>query len=215
MGGNVPSDSVATGNVTIVAGSETSTGTIRILTRGTSQTSEQILLPKSSATVTYSGGLASQAVNSYITSLVLERAATSQSVCFPLPFLAGVLANSDVSLQYVALETLNQQSVQHLRLQNSFASQPNLQRLAEFAVFDLWLDASTALPLRLSFIRRDGGGSAPRIPVDMYFMVYKTVSGLAYPSQFSISVNGTPWANVTILSVTFNTGLTDSSFSVQ
>lgn len=39
MGGSVPSDSAATGNVTIIAGSETTTGTIRILTRGTDQSS--------------------------------------------------------------------------------------------------------------------------------------------------------------------------------
>jgi hypothetical protein len=215
MGGTVPQDSVATGNVIIVAGSQTSTGTIRILTRGTSQTSEQILLPDSSAAVTYSGGIANQEINSITTSLSLQRAATSQSVCFPLPFLTGALANSDISVEYVALEALNQESVQHLRLQNSFASQPDFHQLAEFAVFDVWLDASNALPLRISFIRRDGGGSAPRIPVDAYFTSYKTVSGIAYPSQIGISLNGTPWTTITISSVTFNTGLTDSSFSVQ
>src|ERR1700687_4223002 len=54
MGGNVPSDSVATGSIKIVAGSQTSTGTIRILTRGTDQSSEQITLPEATRTVTYS-----------------------------------------------------------------------------------------------------------------------------------------------------------------
>jgi hypothetical protein len=215
MGGTVPPDSVATGSVTIVAGSLTSNGTIRILTRGTSQTSEQILLPESSTTVTYSGGFANQTVDSTTTGLSLERAATAQSVCFPLPFLAGALANLDVSLQYVGLETLNQQSVQHFRLQNSFASQRIFQQLAEFAVFDVWLDASSALPARISFVRRDGGGSVPRIPMDAYFTNYRTVSGIAYPSQISISLNGTPWTTVTISNVAFNTGLSDSNFSIQ
>ena len=215
MGGTVPSDSVATGKVTIVAGSQTSTGTIRILTRGTNQTSEQILLPESSATVTYSDGLATQTINSTATSLPLERAATSQSVCFPLPFVTGAFANSDVSLEYVGVETLNQQSVQHIRLENSFASQPNFQQLAEFAVFDVWLDTSTALPLKISFVRWDGGEPAPRIPVDTYFTSYRTVSGIAYPWQINVSRNGTPWSTIAISNITFNTGLTDSSFSIQ
>src|SRR5207244_9922593 len=42
MGGSVPSDSTANGTVTTVAGSQTESGSVIILTRGTDQTSEQI-----------------------------------------------------------------------------------------------------------------------------------------------------------------------------
>jgi hypothetical protein len=215
MGGAAPSDSVATGNVTIVAGSQTSTGTIRILTRGTNQSSEQITLPQSTYSVTYSQGLADETINSATTSISTERTVTSQSVCFPLPFLAAALANPDDSIQYVALETVGEQSLQHLRIQNTFASQPILQQFAALATFDVWLDATTALPLRISFVRRNASGAAPRIPVDAYFASYQTTSGIAYPSQIKISFNGTPWTTIAINNVSFNTGLTDSNFSVQ
>jgi len=215
MGGAVPADSAATGSITIVAGSQTSTGTVRILSRGTDQSSEQITLPQSTNTLTYSRGLASETLDATAKSLSLERTATSQSVCFPLPFLAAALANADESVQYVALETLGQQSLQHLRIQNTFASQPNFQQFAGFATFDVWLDANTSLPQRISFIRRNGGGSTPSIPMDAYFSNYKTTSGLAYPTQINLSLNGTPWTTITITSVAFNTGLTDSNFSVQ
>jgi hypothetical protein len=215
MGGTVPSDSVATGSVTMVAGSQTSTGTIRILTRGTNQSSEQITLPQSTYSVTYSAGLASESINSSTASIPIERTVTSQSVCFPLPFLAAALANLDESIQYVALETLGEQSLQHLRIQNTFASQPDFQQFSGFATFDLWLDANTSLPQRISFVRRNGSGATPRIPLDAYFSAYKTTSGVAYPTQINLSLNGTPWTTITINSVAFNTGLTDSSFSVQ
>jgi hypothetical protein len=215
MGGTVPADSVATGNVTIVAGSQTSTGTIRILTRGTNQSSERITLPQSSYSVTYSGGLADETINSTTTSIPSERTVTSQSVCFPLPFLAAAIANADDSIQYVALETVGEQSLQHIRIQNTFASQPTLQQLADFTIFDVWLDASTSLPQRISFVRRNGSGAVPRIPVDAYFSSYKTTSGAAYPTQINLSLNGTPWTTITINSVAFNTGLTDSNFSIQ
>jgi hypothetical protein len=215
MGGAAPSDSVATGSVTIVAGSQTSTGTIRILTRGTNQSSEQITLPQSTYSVTYSQGLADETINSATTSISTERTVTSQSVCFPLPFLAAALANPDESIQYVALETVGQQSLQHLRIRNTFASQPDFQQFAGFATFDLWLDASTSLPQRISFVRRNGSGATPRIPLDAYFSSYKTTSGVAYPTQINLSLNGTPWTAITITSVAFNTGLADSNFSVQ
>jgi hypothetical protein len=215
MGGTVPTDSVATGSVTIVVGSQTSTGTIRILTRGSNQSSEQITLPQSTYSVTYSGGLADETTNSATTSLPTERTVTSQSVCFPLPFHAAALANADDSIQYVALETVGQESLQHIRIQNTFTSQPIFQQFAALATFDVWLDAATALPQRISYVRRDASGAAPRIPVDVYFAAYQTTSGIAYPSQIKVSFNGTPWTTITINSVAFNTGLTDSSFSVQ
>jgi hypothetical protein len=216
MGGAVPADSVATGSVTMVAGSQTSIGTIRILTRGTNQSSEQITLPQSTYSVTYSAGLADESINSAApASIPFERTVTSQSVCFPLPFLAAALGNPDESIQYVALETVGQQSLQHLHIQNTFASQPDFQQFAGFATFDLWLDANTGLPDRISFIRRNGSGATPRIPMDAYFSAYKSTSGVAYPTQINLSLNGTPWTTITINSVAFNTGLTDSNFSVQ
>jgi hypothetical protein len=215
MGGTVPSDSVATGNVTIVAGSLTTNGTIQVLTRGTNQSSEQTTLPSSTYTVIYSQGLADETINSTTASIPLERAATSQSVCFPLPFLAAALANSDDSIQYVALETSGQQSLQHIRIQNTFASQPTFQQFASFAIFDVLLDASTGLPQKISFARRNGSGAVPSISVDAFFSAYKTTSGAAYPTQISLSLNGTPWTTITITSVAFNTGLTDSNFPVQ
>ena len=215
MGGSPPTDSVAAGAVTIVAGSQTSSGSIRILTRGANQSSEEITLPQSTYSVTYSQGFASETINSVTKSMPLERAVTTQSICFPLPFLAAALANPDESIQYLALETVGQQSLQHLRIQNTFASQPDFQQLADFATFDLWLDANTGLPQRISFVRRNGSGETPRIPLDAYFSSYKTTSGVAYPAQINLSLNGTPWTTITISSVAFNTGLTDSNFSVQ
>ena len=215
MGGTAPTDSTATGTVTIVAGSETSNGTIRILTRGTNETSEQISVPEWTTTVIFSSGLAAQSVNSTTTTLSAQRAATCQSVLLPLPFLAAALANSDESIHYIGLENSGQQSLQHIRIQNTFASQTVLQQFADFAVFDVWLDATTSLPQRISYVRRDGGGAAPRIPVAASFTRYQTISGVAYPSGIQISFNGTPWATITISNVTFNTGLTDSSFPLQ
>jgi len=215
MGGSVPADSVATGNVVVVAGSLTSHGTIRILTRGTDQSSEQIILPQSAYNVTFSRGLAQETNNSATSGLPIERAATSQSVCFPLPFLAAALVNADESIQYVALETVGQQSLQHLRIRNTYASRPNLLQLSEFTTFDVWLDASTGLPQRISFLRRDGRGAVPRVPMDAYFSNYKAASGALYPMQINLSLNGTPWTTITISTVTFNAGLTDSTFSIQ
>jgi outer membrane lipoprotein-sorting protein len=215
MGGNAPSDSVATGSINIVAGPQTSTGTIRILTAGTDQTSEQITLPQSTRTVTYSHGMAAETNDGSTLKLSVELMTASQSSCFPLPFLADALSNSDETVSYVGQETLDARQVQHLRLTNTFASKPTQQFLAEFTTTNLWIDATTALPVRISTVLRAGRGSAPRVPLDVYFSNYQTISGVAYPFTIQKSLNGTPWTTISINTVAFNTGLTDSSFSVQ
>jgi len=215
MGGNVPTDSVATGNVVVVAGSLTTSGTIRILTRGTDQTSEQFSLSQSTDTTVYSRGAANATTYGKTESLSLERTASCQSAVFPLPFLAAALTNSDEAIQYIGLETLGQAQVRHIHTWNTYNSNPSLQFLSDFTITDIWLDASTNLPLTISFTRRDGSGAQPKIPIAFSYSDFQSANGVLYPYQIQESVNGTHWATITIQSVALNTGLIDADFPVR
>jgi len=214
MGGSVPSDSTANGTVTTVAGSQTETGSVIILTRGTDQTSEQIKTPHGS-TVVYSNLQASQVTGPVPMPLSSELAASSRSLSFPLPQIAAVLNNPDSGYAYVGLESLNDLQVHHLKYWDSFNSKPGFQFLAEFTLTDIWIDVASGLPRRISQIQRAGSGSEPRIQLDTYLFNYQNVSGVLYPFSVQKSLNGSPWITMTINSVTFNTGLTDASFPVQ
>jgi hypothetical protein len=145
----------------------------------------------------------------------MELALTSQSPDFPLPFLAAALSSPDMTFQFVGQESLNGRVVNHVRFWNTFASNSSLQSLADFTAVDLWVDAATGLPARLSYLRRAAGGAAPRIPVDVYYSNYQNLGGVLYPFLIQKSLNGTPWTTITISSVAFNVGLTDSNFPVQ
>jgi len=212
MGAVVPSDSSATGTVSTVAGSESETGTIQILTRSTDQTSEQYLTP-SGFTRVYSRGRASVTSGSALSTLQVESALAAQCPYFPLPMLAGALSNPDLRFTNVGLETVDGVAVTHLKFWNTFASIPDLQGLSELSARDVWLDASSALPQRISFIRRSADGAS--ISVDVWFSDYRTVDGVLYPFSIRVSLNGTQWAAISIQNVTFNNGLDDSRFPVQ
>ncbi|HXN25214.1 MAG TPA: hypothetical protein VOA41_20965 [Candidatus Dormibacteraeota bacterium] len=216
MGGSVPSDSVATGTVTLVAGSRTETGTIRILTRGSDQTSEQIQSQYTNRSVNYSRGEASEIEGTSTRVLQKELVVTSQCPDFALPVFAGALNNTQTALQYMALETISGVPAHHIRFWQTFpASQPRLAHLAEFSTKDVWIDAVTSLPRRLSSERREARGAAPRIPLEINYSDYRNLSGALYPFRISKSLNGTPWVTITITGVTFNTGLRDADFPVQ
>jgi hypothetical protein len=214
MGGSVPSDSVATGSVDVVAGSLTTSGTVRILTRGTDQTLEQLSLPQSTVATIYSRGAANATRDGTTQSLSLERTASCQSAAFPLPFLAAALANPDEAIQYVALETSGQPQLQHIRVWNTYNSNSAFQFLSDFTTTDIWLVASSGLPKSISFTRRDGGGASPKTLLTVSYSTFQRTGAILYPNSIHISINGTPWATTTIQSVSLNTGLTDADFPV-
>jgi len=214
MGGTVPSDSVASGNVVIVEGSLTSSGTVRILTRGTTQTSVTVQAGATNWSVIFSGGHANRIEAGATKVLPLELAASSQSLHFPLPFIYGLVSNSDFSMQYIGEETLASSTVNHIRVQNTFVSSPSSQFLADFTATDIWLDASSTLPAKISIVRRYGGGSAPKIPISFSYSDYRTVAGIQYPFTIQEFITGTLWTTTTIQSATLNTGLGDTGFPV-
>lgn len=215
MGGTVPSDAVATGVVVTVAGSETETGTIRVATRQLDQSREDIRTPTRIRSVIFSKGLASRGLDSTMESLSLQLAASSQSPLFPSVLIVGALSDPDVAIQYVALEETDSAKVHHVRFWNSFASNPDLQTLAELTVRDLWVDTVSGVPVKLAFDHRDGGEAAPRIPVAVFYGDYKSTGGLLIPFAISRWFNGTPWQTITIQQVSLNVGLTDSDFLGQ
>ncbi len=215
MGQVVPSDSLASGKIELVAGSKTEAGMIRILTRGLEQTAEQIVTPDGTREVIYSRDQATESERKSAKPLQLELVVTSQSACFPLPLLAAALNHPDTAFEYLGQETLDALAVHHIRFWNTFSSNAKFRHLAEFSVKDLWIDAATGLPRKLSFDRRAAGGAEPRIPVEVFFSDYRRVSGALYPFRIEKHFNGTPWATITIENVQLNAGLAEADFPVQ
>jgi len=215
MGTTVPTDSSATGTVTIVEGSTTQSGPIQILTRGIAQTIETLSLPDGQRSIIYSNGDAKEIFGPQSENPPLELIVTEQSVLFPLPFLTALVRNADESIRYIGSETLNESLVQHIQVSNTFASKPRLKKLASFSTTDIWFDSASGLPLKISYFRRAGGGSVPSIPVEVHFSNYTHVSGVLYPFQIQRSLNGTPWQTITIQNVSFGVGLADAQFQTE
>lgn len=214
MGRSVPSDSTATGTITTVAGSLTESGTIMIRTRGINQTLEDIQTTHGSR-LTYSQGQAGQSTSTSAKSLRLELAVTTQCPDFPLPLLASAITAQDMAYRYVGLETSGGSSLHHIQFWNSFASSPDLQSLASLSVRDVWIDATSGLPQRISYSLHYAQGAVTAVPVDVFYADYRNVGGVLYPFSIQKSLNGTPWGIITIQHVALNTGLTDADFPTR
>jgi outer membrane lipoprotein-sorting protein len=215
MGGTLPADSVATGTVTIVEGSRTEEGTIRVASRGSDQSVEDITLTNDHRVVVYSRLAAAETRGGKTVAATFELSASSQTPDFPLPLIAWALTSPDAAASYVGLEVVNGEQLHHIRIWNAFTSIPAAQSAADFTIRDIWIDASKFHPRRIAYQRRRAGGAAPRIPVVVYFADYRDVSGILYPFQIKKDLNGTPWTTITISTVQFNTGLSDTDFPVS
>ena len=215
MGGVVPGDSVATGAIRLVAGSRIETGSIRILTRGLDQTAEHTDTQLGRRAVIYSRGLANEIEGAAVRRLQLELAVTSQSPDFPVGLLTATFRNASAGIQYVGLETLGGSAVHHIRFWNTFPAWRRSTHLAQFSLKHLWIDVASGLPRKVAYDRRAALGSAPRIAVEVSFSNYRNIGGVLYPLVIEKSLNGTPWATITVGSVVFNTGLSDADFPVQ
>ncbi len=215
MGGVAPADSVAIGTIELVAGSKTGNGTIRILTRGLEQTVEEILTSEGRRAVIYSRHQASEAEGNSARTLQLELVVSSRSPCFPLVVVAAALNDPETAFRYLGEDSLDGFAVHRVRFWKTFASQPKLQHLAEFSVNEVWIDAASGVPRKLAFERRAAGGAEPSIPVEVFYSDYRKIGGVLFPFQVLKSLNGTPWATITLDSVALNTGLTDRDFPVR
>lgn len=212
---SVPSDSSATGNITVVEGSTTQNGTVSIQTLGTGETSETISLPSGQREVVYSYGFAKETNGTQSINPVVELMLTDQCTDFPLPILVAALNNTDEGFQYIGQETLNGASVQHVKIWNSFSSKPRMQGLASLTTKDIWFDATSSLPVKIAYLRQPGRGAVISTRMEVFFSNYTNVNGVQYPYQVNKSYNGTPWQTITIQSVSFNTGLTYSQFQTE
>jgi hypothetical protein len=215
MAQTVPLDSTASGDIQIVAGSQTSQGTILILTKGDDESFVEFTTDIETRALIYSSGQANERLAGKNRILPMETAVTSQAAEFPIPLMGALLNDPNTSFQYVGAEILEGLSLEHVRTWNSFASSSTNSVLSPFSTRDIWIDASSGLVQKISFMKRAARGASPSVPIALFFADYQVVSGVAYPHSIKKSVNGTPWATITIQSVSFNNGLTDSQFTVQ
>ena len=151
MGSLPPQDSTALASTTSFKGSTTSLASVKILTRGMDQTSEQFSTANSTASFVFSQGSSNdkspdakpgQDPWSYELSL------TAQSPFFPLPWLAARYSNADVSVENLGTDSQAGVPAVHLRLTNTFASQPILKHYASLTRCDVWFDPTSGLPIR-------------------------------------------------------------------
>lgn len=134
-------------------------------------------------------------------------------VTFPLAQALSVLQDPSVSLTYNGIVSHDGQRVHDVVAQKNFASggDPG-SALGSILKRHIFIDpnAVTVQSIADTAYRRDGGPGT--YPHEMQFSNYQAVSGVLMPFSVNEVIAGQQTMSIQLTQITFNTGLTDSSF---
>lgn len=215
------SDVTLSGTVERIAGSDDETGTAVLKTIAAGAISITLSLPSGTrsevencSTATPAGAWSGP--DGVPHAIASHNLFTGPAWFFPAFTVAQGLSASGYVATYVGAETHNGQAVQHVSL-----SQPSLLPNIPSAVssehltqVDLYLDSTTLLPAAVDFNTHPDNNALLDIPIEIRFSNYTPVSGVQVPFHVQKYLNNTLVLDFQANSVTFNSGLTASSFSL-
>jgi len=136
---------------------------------------------------------------------------------FPAFTLSSLLSSANSVLTYVGQETRNGHTVQHLIVKQQFPSQKGntatlLQHLSQM---DIYLDATTTLPVSLVYNTHPDNDAGVDLPVEIDFSDYRAVNSVQIPFLIQKSLNNSLYLELQLQTAAVNSGLTASTFQVQ
>jgi hypothetical protein len=141
----------------------------------------------------------------------------NQASAIPAFTLAALTPAQNFVLLLVGQEVKNGHSVYHLSASQQYPQMSgNTASLAQhLAQMDVFLDASTYLPVALDFSIHPDNDAGLDIPVELLFSNYQAVSGVRLPFHVQKFLNNSLLLDLQFTSAQLNTGLPPSLFNVQ
>jgi hypothetical protein len=142
---------------------------------------------------------------------------TDSSWFFPALTLNRVASSSSIAATYIGQESLNGQSVLHVTVSQipAVATAPDAAIMQHLTQMDFYLNPTTYLPVALAFNTHPDSTELTDISVQVLFSNYQAFGGVQVPTHVQQFLNGCLSLDLQIQSVTLNSGLTASGFTVQ
>jgi hypothetical protein len=229
-GGAAITDVTLTGNATRTAGSDVETGPITMKALGARFSRVDISSEKGTRTelrgADSSGKPQNLSIDPSGTSTAVAGHNTMTDAVWFFPALSTLSKNPanypNLAISYVGQEQKDGVAVQHIHFITELphpsvgpASRLPAPDLSRLTAMDLYLDASTSLPVALTFATHPDKNSLIDVPVEVEFSSYQSVHGVLVPFHIRKYVNGTLFLDATLQSASINTGLSAAQFAAQ
>lgn len=139
---------------------------------------------------------------------------------FPAATLTRILSVGSYSFSYIGEETVNGESVVHIQVSQPIpAAQKPSQRTAaivqHLTQMDFYLDATTLLPVTLSFSAHPDDNAIRDIPTQIRFSDYRAVNGMQVPFRVQKYLNNSLVLDLQFNNVVLNSGISADTFAMQ
>jgi hypothetical protein len=132
----------------------------------------------------------------------------------PALMLAQELVRGDFSATYVGQESLEGQTVDHVRVFRMSNRNPNADaQLTKNSELNIFVDTQTSQVVKISFPYVAENDWRQSLPMEIYYGQYQTVKGIAVPFHQRYFFNGQPAGELQVTSVAINQGTPDSVFN--
>jgi hypothetical protein len=135
-----------------------------------------------------------------------------------LPWLLvhHALDTTHYQLSYVGAETLGSEAVQHFSYWRFSSAPPESnEELKNLSRTEIYIDASSFLPVRITFDEHPDNDARAAIPVEVDYANYQTVNGTLIPYSIRKYRNHSLVLDLTVQSATVNSGINAGLFKLQ
>lgn len=214
MGGSLPVDVTATGQVTSYIGGSEESGTFRLMAKGDKFYREELDSSGTLRAFVVSGNSASTLAPGKTGKPSAHNTAGLRQAYYPLGKIAGYLAASDARFA-LGNPAAREGNELHITVSTPIAGEASADESPEFHTTEVYLDGSTFLPTRIRFNIFSPDAPNDPIPVELLFEEWKQYSGYAFPQKVTKNLNGTLHSIVRINSIEIGKGLNPQSFQIQ
>lgn len=220
-GGKPITDVTLTGSATRTAGSDIETGTITLQALGTTDSRMDFAgsdgnrseIRNSSTGAPQGSWTGVDGVNRAMAS---HNCMTDAVWFFPAFSILSQISQSNAVATYVGQETRNGASVQHLHFVTAFPTLPTTASafVSSLTAEDVYLDATTLLPVAITFNSHPDNNAAANIAAEVDFSGYAPQGGIAVPATIQELLNGGVFLSISVESALVNSGLSASIFAI-
>ena len=216
-GSTAITDVTLTGTATRIVGSDTETGSVTLSASGTSNSRIELNLsngPRSevrnlSNSMPQGSWSGTDAVSHAIP---MHNCMTDAAWFAPQLSVLSQLSDPNVAVLYVGQESRGSTVVQHLRFEIRGANAGPSGLLQHLSAEDVYLDASSFLPVTITFNTHPDNDAGTDIPVEIDFSNYTRVNGAQIPFHVQKYLNGSLFLDLVIQSAVLNSGISQSAF---
>lgn len=217
-GSTAITDVTLTGTATRIAGSDTETGTVTLKVAGTSDSRMDLNLsngPRSEIrNVSNSTPQGSWTGTDGVSHAIpMHNCMTDAGWFAPQLSVLSQLSDPSVAVLYVGQESRGGTIVQHLHFEAPQSSSVDPTGLIRrLTAEEVYLDASSFLPVAISFKTHPDNDAGTDIPVEIDFSNYTQVNGAQIPFHVQKFLNGSLFLDMVIQSAVLNSGIPQSAF---